>query len=128
MANYRNDSFDVAVEAAKALSDPGRIRILMALQSRELCVCQLIELLGLAPSTVSKHMTVLRHAGFVQSRKKGRWVYYRLADENSSPEAVVAALAWIVEAAGSASAINDDEKRLKQILKIDPEKLCRTQE
>ena len=58
----------------KALSDQNRIRVLMALRKRELCVCQIIELLGLAPSTVSKHMSILRHARLVESRKEGIWI------------------------------------------------------
>jgi DNA-binding transcriptional ArsR family regulator len=128
MAKYRNNSFDTAVEAAKALSDPGRIRILMALRGKELCVCQLIELLGLAPSTVSKHMTVLRQAGLVRSRKKGRWVYYCLAGDEASHEAAARALSWITEAVKGAPEIKEDETHLKEILKTDPEKLCRTQE
>jgi DNA-binding transcriptional ArsR family regulator len=128
MAKYSNESFQGAVEASKALSDPGRVRILMALRGRELCVCQLIELLGLAPSTVSKHMTVLRQAGFVRSNKKGRWVYYRITDEHLVNDIVRKAVAWISEAVGRAPEITDDGKRLKQILKIDPESLCRTQE
>ena len=64
---------------AKALADENRVRLLLALQKQELCVCQLIELIGLAPSTVSKHMSILRQARLVEARKEGRWVYYRPA-------------------------------------------------
>ncbi|MBD3392683.1 MAG: metalloregulator ArsR/SmtB family transcription factor [Chitinivibrionales bacterium] len=64
---------------AKALSDPNRVRALAALREGELCVCQLIDLLELAPSTVSKHMAIVKMAGLVESRKDSRWVYYRLA-------------------------------------------------
>jgi DNA-binding transcriptional ArsR family regulator len=64
---------------AKALSDPNRLRALAAVSRGELCVCQLIELLTLAPSTVSKHMTILKQAGLVTSRKNSRWVYYQPA-------------------------------------------------
>jgi DNA-binding transcriptional ArsR family regulator len=128
VTNYKHDTFQNTLEAAKALSDPGRVRILMALRGQELCVCQLIELLGLAPSTVSKHMTVLRQAGFVRSSKKGRWVYYRISEDAMVDDTVRKALTWINEITGSTHEITDDEKRLKQILKIDPERLCRTQE
>ena len=68
------------IDINKALSDESRVRALLALRDQELCVCQLIELLGLAPSTVSKHMTILKQAGLVEGRKDGRWIYYRLAD------------------------------------------------
>jgi len=51
------------INIAKAFSDENRVRALMMLCNGELCVCQLIEMLGLAPSTVSKHMTILYQAG-----------------------------------------------------------------
>lgn len=55
----------------KALADENRARILLALGGRELCVCQIVELLGLAPSTVSKHMSILKQARLVDGRKQG---------------------------------------------------------
>lgn len=70
----------------KALSDPHRVRALMALRRGEVCVCQLIELLSLAPSTVSKHMAILKSAGLVVSRKDSRWVHYRLAESDNGKE------------------------------------------
>lgn len=73
------------VNISKALSDPNRLRALMALGTQELCLCQITELLNLAPSTVSKHMSVLKQAGLVTSRKDEKWVYYRIT-EPSSPE------------------------------------------
>ena len=57
------------IDLAKALSDENRVRALMMLREGELCVCQIIELLGLAPSTVSKHMSILRQVRLVQTRK-----------------------------------------------------------
>ena len=44
----------------------------------ELCACKLVERLGLAQSTISHHMSVLRQAGLVSARKDGLWVYYTL--------------------------------------------------
>ena len=67
----------------KALSDPNRVKALLALRGGELCVCQLIEFLGLAPSTVSKHMSILRRAKLVSARKSGRWSYYSLREGRS---------------------------------------------
>ena len=74
---------DDFVAITKALSDPHRVRALLALRKGELCVCQIIELLGLAPSTISKHMSILKQAGLVDSRKDSRWVYYRLAEDTN---------------------------------------------
>ena len=50
----------------KALADESRVRILLALKPGKLCVCQIVELLQLAPSTVSKHMSILKHARLVE--------------------------------------------------------------
>lgn len=60
----------------KALSDMNRLRILKALQSRILCVCEIRELLGLANSTVSQHLSILKEAGFILEQKNGKWVNY----------------------------------------------------
>ena len=54
----------------KALADENRLRIVAALQGRELCLCQIVELLGLATSTVSRHASILQQARLVQSRRK----------------------------------------------------------
>ena len=108
----------------KALADENRARALMSLEPGELCVCQLIELLELAPSTVSRHMGILKQARLVEDHKQGRWVYYRLAD-SSAPVQVQKTLAWLLEAVTKKPEIRDDRKRLKEILKIDPETLCK---
>ena len=65
----------------KALADENRVRVLLALQGGELCVCQITELFGLAASTISKHLSILYQAGLVDSRKDGRWIYYSPARE-----------------------------------------------
>lgn len=106
---------------AGALGDPGRVRALMALRGRELCVCQLVELLGLAPSTVSRHLRVLGRAGLVESRKEGRWVYYR-RPQAPADRAVAAALDWIDTAAPEDPG---DRQRLERILAAPVEELCR---
>ncbi len=110
----------------KALAEENRVRILLALKGRELCVCQLIELLELAPSTVSKHMSVLRQARLVNGRKDGRWLYYRIAGDNS-PAEVKEAIAWVKKSLSRNDRIREDAKRLKEILKIDREVLCSRQ-
>jgi DNA-binding transcriptional ArsR family regulator len=80
----------------KALADESRLRAICALRDGELCLCQLIELLQLAPSTVSKHMTILYDAGLIQRRKEGRWHYYRLAGDDATPP-VRQALRWTLD-------------------------------
>jgi DNA-binding transcriptional ArsR family regulator len=69
---------------AKALSDESRLRILKSLGAGELCMSEVTEILGLAPSTVSKHLHLLAKAGLVTARQQGRWRYYRLAESDGS--------------------------------------------
>lgn len=68
------------VDTLKTLAHPVRLRILALLREGELCVCEVAEALGLAPSTVSEHLTGLRRAGVVREWKVGRWVHVALAD------------------------------------------------
>lgn len=65
----------------KALSNPTRLEITEALQAGELCVNQLRDLVGMDVSTVSKHLSILRAAGVLNSEKRGLNVYYGLACE-----------------------------------------------
>jgi ArsR family transcriptional regulator, arsenate/arsenite/antimonite-responsive transcriptional repressor len=98
----------------------------MALASGELCVCQIVELLQLAPSTVSKHMSILRQARLVESRKDGRWMYYRLPDRDA-PKAVKDAIAWVRRHLAESPQIVEDQRDLRRILSMDPEELCKGQ-
>jgi DNA-binding transcriptional ArsR family regulator len=75
------DSLRDSVDGLKALAHPVRLRILALLLGGELCVCQLMEILGLAASTVSEHLSLLRRAGFVSERKEGKWVFYALTED-----------------------------------------------
>ena len=110
----------------KSLADESRLRIVMALDGRELCVCQITELLSLAPSTVSKHMAILTQARLVANRKDGRWRYYRLAGDEATPE-VLDAIAWVRDHLSKAKTIQADVIKLEDILAIDPEVLCQKQ-
>lgn len=121
MANYEDPLRHVA-QVGLAVSDPGRLRLLMALQGRSLCVCQLTELLSLAPSTVSKHLSVLKQAGLVKERKQGRWVYHELCACDCPCMPIVA---WVRDQLARDEQIVQDKARLKQILQMDPEELCR---
>jgi len=113
------------LEIAKACSDPNRVRILLALKGHELCVCQLVELVGLATSTVSKHMSILRQAYLVDNRKEGRWAYYRRVGKEGRPCAQEA-LRWLDRSTRDEWAESADKDRLKKILDIPVEELCKT--
>ena len=108
-----------------ALADQSRVRILFSLRDGELCVCQIVELLQLATSTISKHLSILRQAGLVDSRKDARWMYYRLTDQTHTPAR--GALDWLWTVVGGDGPIADDAKRLRRILRETPESLCRRQ-
>ena len=110
----------------KALSDPNRVRILLVLRHGELCVCQITELFGFAPSTVSKHLSVLHQAGLILSRKAERWVYYRLPDKSASAP-VREALGWVHKSLAETDEVAADAKNLKRILTTDLAEICRRQ-
>jgi ArsR family transcriptional regulator, arsenate/arsenite/antimonite-responsive transcriptional repressor len=110
----------------KALADENRARMLLALQGRELCVCQVIELFGLAASTTSKHLAVLYQAKLVDMRREGRWIYYAPAGQDA-PEAARDAVGWLQQALAGDPRIRADARRLKQVLKQDPTELCKKQ-
>ena len=62
----------------KACADETRLRILFLLTERELCVCELVEVLGMPQGKISRHLAVLKHAGLVRDRREGTWIYYAL--------------------------------------------------
>lgn len=109
---------------SKALSDENRLRVLMFLGDGELCVCQIIEMLDLAPSTISQHMAVLHRAGLVEARKEGRWIFYRLADQGTS-EIARTALQWVRSSLEDDPQIRDDAKRLRAVKRTPVKDLCR---
>jgi ArsR family transcriptional regulator len=69
------------VRTMKLLSDPGRIRILMVLTKRELCVCQIMGVLGVSQPLVSRNLAQLHNAGFLDERKDGKLVFYSIKKE-----------------------------------------------
>jgi ArsR family transcriptional regulator, arsenate/arsenite/antimonite-responsive transcriptional repressor len=109
--------------AAKALADENRVRVLLFLRGGDLCLCQIVEMLGLAPSTVSRHMAVLYQAGLVESRKDGRWMYYRLSASGASP-AARGAIRWVTTALAADPQIAADSKRRTKVSRMSREDLC----
>jgi ArsR family transcriptional regulator len=124
MAKYKN--MRELVNVIKALADENRLRTISALQGQELCVCQIVELLGLAPSTVSKHMSILKQARLVEGRKEGRWMYYRLADSGTD-RLGLSALAWINASLRADAELEMDRMKLRDIVAMDLEVLCKLQ-
>ena len=102
----------------KALSDETRVRALLSLRDGELCLCQVIDLLGLAPSTVSKHMDLLYDAGLVQRRKEGRWHYFRLVGRDGDA-AAQRALRWVLDTVKDEPALQADARKICCVRKKD---------
>lgn len=110
-----------ALDTTKALADGNRMRVIAALlEHDELCVCQITELLRISMATVSRHMSILHKARLVQSRKEGRWVFYRLSQ--AFPTQIGA---WLKEAVKNSLEIKTDRQMLANILACDTVDLCR---
>ena len=74
-----------AEQLFKALADSNRLRILLLLQEGALCVCQLMGVLGVSQSTVSKHLAILKEAGLLAEEQRGKRSFYTLRKEFASP-------------------------------------------
>ena len=112
---------EAAVAVARALGHPGRLRMVAMLQTGELCVCQLTEVLGLAPSTVSLHLKELKRSELITERKDGRWVFLALSED---PEA----RPWIETALAALAAdpqLEADEETVEELRRLPVEDLCR---
>jgi len=110
-----------ALDIAKALADGNRMRVVAALfEHEELCVCQITEMLRVSMATVSRHMSILHKARLVQSRKEGRWVYYRLSQSFPVP-----VNEWLNKAIRDTEEITADRQKLASILACDTTDFCR---
>ncbi len=70
---------EVSAKFFKALSEPVRLRLLNILnQHDEVCVCDLVDCLGISQSLASRHLAYLRNSGLVEARREGVWMHYRL--------------------------------------------------
>ena len=72
------------LEVFKACADETRLRLLVLLAERELCVCELVEVLEMPQGKISRHLAVLRRAGLVSDRRFGTWIYYSLRRPDTS--------------------------------------------
>jgi len=118
----KSEAMRATLRITKALSDLQRLRILMLLRTGELCVCQLIAVLRLAPSTVSKHLSLLSAADLVVSRKEGRWAYYRLPS-GTTLKTVKPILNWLEASLKQDERMLKDGSKLRSVLECPPENL-----
>ena len=109
------------IKVMKALSDPSRVKIIKLLQHRSLCVCEFQHLIGLAQSTVSKHLKLLEEARLIDFSRDGLWVNYRLSEEADNPYAAVLLdnlKNWLDDE-------EDVSKLVQQLSAVDRETICR---
>jgi ArsR family transcriptional regulator len=112
------------LEILKALADRNRLRIVTALSRYdELCACQITELLQVTGATASRHLSILQHAGVLESRKEGRWVYYRLAPLDGTD----AVFKWLEHSCDDTEQVQADVQALEEIIGLGREELCRMQ-
>jgi ArsR family transcriptional regulator len=115
---------ETTLETLKALSDKNRMRVVAALwRFDELCACQITELLKVSGATASRHLGILQKAGLVDSRKEGRWVYYKLRKPVKSD----LLFQWLEHSLAGAGELVTDFQSLKKIVAITREELCRQQ-
>ncbi len=110
-----------SVEAHKALAHSARQRLVAMLREGELCVCQLIAVLELAPSTVSAHLTELKRAGLLLETKRGRFVIYRWSEEPTA----AALLTELSSRIAKDPRVMADAKLVRSLRRVDVEELCR---
>ena len=102
----------------KALGDRNRLRILAALlYHKELCACQIHEWLGVSGATASNHLGILSNAGFISSRKDGKWVHYRL--NRTDPE-IQSLLKWVKKNISNDTELNLELDQLRSVTDCSP--------
>ncbi|HJX31450.1 MAG TPA: metalloregulator ArsR/SmtB family transcription factor [Thermodesulfobacteriota bacterium] len=111
----------------KALSDDTRLRVIKLLQERELCVCELMQVLDMSQPRISRHMSVLKNAGFVDDRREGKWVHYFLCNGTDN-EDIKRILQSFSQMANDNKLVQEDKKKLKKALRLSEKKFVVHQE
>lgn len=117
------EMLEIFESVSRSIADTTRVRILKMLEPGELCVCQITAILGLAPATVSKHLSLLKMAQLLSQRKQGRWVFYRLSGNDNNPYAppILKLMRTILD---DDPVIAEDKTRLDKVNAVPLEKLC----
>jgi len=111
----------MGVAIARALGHSARLRIVAMLRSGDLCVCQITEVLKLAPSTVSLHLRELKRSGLIDERKEGRWVHLTLSQDPQARSWLDTALL----AVGGDPQLEADARLVAELRRLPIEDLCR---
>jgi ArsR family transcriptional regulator len=110
---FRGGGVRQTAELFKALADETRLRILHLLVQGELCVCDIMTVLGIGQSKASRHLAYLRSARLVDDRRDGVWMYYALAKPKGLTHRRIAE--WLGEAAASIPQAAADRKALQTL-------------
>lgn len=100
----------------KALSDETRLRILRILSEHELSVNEIVDILDVTQSRVSRHLTTLRSVGFLASRREGTWVYYRKPSQRSMKPEIIQVWNLVLRWDAQDNQHVKDQKQLQQVL------------
>jgi ArsR family transcriptional regulator len=106
--------------ATKTLGHPARLRILAMLRHNKLSVCQIASVLHVAPSTASGYLLELRRADLVTEHRQGKWVYYRLTDEDPND----ALLRFVLVLIGSDPQVQQDATAARRLNGTSPDVVC----
>lgn len=105
-----------AARIFKALGHETRLRILTLLAARPLCVCHLEAALQLPQVSVSRHLSVLRACGLVESQREGLWVHYRLGEPRTELEKLL--FDWLRSRLRSDKSLREDLARMRECVQM----------
>ncbi len=110
------NTYEEIAKLFRALSDPNRVRILFLLAEKKLCVCEITEILGLATSTVSSHLSILSEAGLIEQERDGKWVnYYFNPRLGNSKEKIVDEIIKLIKSSEEAKSDIEKAKRVDRM-------------
>ncbi len=106
----------------KALADETRLRMMNLLFAAKvpLCVCEIVDALGLPQYLVSRHLIILKNAGLVKAEREGTWAYHSVNDENDTNAAVLAFLKAFL----TGEMFDQDRKQLARRLRLREDGKC----
>ncbi|MEJ2690927.1 MAG: metalloregulator ArsR/SmtB family transcription factor [Deltaproteobacteria bacterium] len=114
---------DALSQLIKALSEEIRLRIVALLGGGELCVCDLMAVLDLPQSTISRHLAYLKNAGLVEGERRGVWMYYRLSERRGFRQEVL--LKALDNLFPAEDRTRDDLQKLESYLKTKKGNSCK---
>lgn len=105
------NTLKITSKVLKSLSEENRLRIAIMLLKRNLCVCEINEVLHIALSTISAHLKNLKYSGVIEDCKEGRWVVYKLTDNQEIRNFVK----YLYESVKEDKTIKDDLSKIDEI-------------